>query len=87
MTRTATWQITPAISAGARLLWAGARPGARSPSPAEHDELVRQGAVMKLPFLLLTALFDVEWRAGTLGRPRRRYANEAYAIPSRRLMG
>ena len=62
--RMAPWQMTPAISVGARLLWAGELDRAREVLRSEHDELVRQGSLMKLPLMLLLTLADLEWRAG-----------------------
>jgi DNA-binding CsgD family transcriptional regulator len=64
LTRMAPWNITPAIAVGSRLLWAGDLDGARTVLVHEHDELVRQGRLLRLPLLLLIALADVEWRAG-----------------------
>jgi DNA-binding CsgD family transcriptional regulator len=62
--RIAPWQITPAISVGSRRLWAGELDRARDVFDREREELVRQGSLLKLPLLLLTALADLEWRAG-----------------------
>jgi DNA-binding CsgD family transcriptional regulator len=64
LTRMAPWNITPAISVGSRLLWAGDLDAARTVLVHEHDELVRQGLLLRLPLVLLIALADVEWRAG-----------------------
>ena len=79
MPRTPPWQISPAISVGARLLWAGELDRAREVLRREYDELSRQGAFMKLPFMLLLALFDVEWRAGRWTEAEA-YVEEASAI-------
>lgn len=62
--RMAPWQISPAISVGSRLLWAGKLERARTVLLAEHSELSRLGSLLKLPLVLLPALVDVEWRAG-----------------------
>jgi DNA-binding CsgD family transcriptional regulator len=62
--RMAAWQITPAVSAGARALWAGDLDRAREILRRERDELIRQGSLVRLPIFVLTYLFDVEWRAG-----------------------
>ena len=62
--RVAPWLMTPAISVGARLLWAGDLDQAREVLRSEYDELVRQGSLMKLPLMLLPTLADLEWRAG-----------------------
>jgi DNA-binding CsgD family transcriptional regulator len=64
LTRMAPWNITPAISVGSRLLWAGHLEEARTVLVHERDELVRRGLLLRLPLLLLLALADVEWRAG-----------------------
>jgi DNA-binding NarL/FixJ family response regulator len=62
--RPAPWQVTPAISVGARLLWAGELDSARAVLRREYEALVRQGSLLRLPLVLLTALADLEWRAG-----------------------
>ena len=62
--RTAPWQVTPAISVGTRLLWAGELDRARDVLRREYEELVRQGSMLRLPLMLLIALVDLEWRAG-----------------------
>ena len=67
-------QISPAISVGLRRLWAGDLDGARDALRREHDELVNQGSLLRLPLVLLPALFDLEWRAGAWS------AAEAYAM-------
>jgi DNA-binding NarL/FixJ family response regulator len=77
--RTAPWQITPPISVGSRLLWAGELDRARKVLRAEYDELVRQGSMLRRPLVLLAALFDVEWRGGRLSAANE-YAEEARTI-------
>jgi DNA-binding NarL/FixJ family response regulator len=67
-------QISPAISVGLRRQWAGDLDGARDVLRSEHDELVSQGSLLRLPLVLLPALFDLEWRAGAWS------AAEAYAM-------
>jgi DNA-binding NarL/FixJ family response regulator len=64
LARAAPWQITPAISVGARLLWAGELDRARDVLRNEYEELVRRGSILRLVYALLPALFDLEWRAG-----------------------
>lgn len=64
--RSAPWQITPAVSLGARRMWAGELDAARAVLRRERDELVRQGSVLRLPIHVLGNLVDVEWRAGRL---------------------
>ncbi len=77
--RTAPWQITPALSVGAQLLWAGELDRARDVLQREYDKLVRQGSVLKLPLILMTTLSEVEWRAGRLAAADA-YAKDARAI-------
>ena len=71
LARAAPWQITPAISVGVRLLWAGELDRARDVLQREHDALVRQGSLLRLIWTLLPALFDLEWRAGIGAQPTR----------------
>ena len=80
LSRTAPWQVTPAISVGTRLLWAGELDRARAVLRSEYDELVRQGSLLKLPLVLLIALVDLEWRAG------RWAAAEAYVAEARAIL-
>ena len=47
--RAAPWQITPAVSVGARLLWAGELDRAREVLRREYDTLVRQGRMLMVP--------------------------------------
>ena len=77
--RTAPWQVTPAISVGARLLWAGELDRARDVLRREHDELVQQGSMLKLPLVLQITLVDLEWRAGRWAAAEA-YVEEARAI-------
>ena len=77
--RAAPWQITPAISVGARLLWAGELDRAREVLRREYDTLVRQGRMLMLPLHIMGALSDVEWRAGHWAEAEV-YADEARAI-------
>jgi hypothetical protein len=77
--RTAPWQITPPISVGSRLLWAGELDRARDVLRTEYEALVRQGNLLRLPLVLLTALVDVEWRAGRWDAAEH-YAQEAAVI-------
>jgi len=77
--RTAPWQVTPAISVGARLLWAGELDRARDVLRREHDELVHQGSMLKLPLVLQITLVDLEWRAGRWAAAEA-YVEEARAI-------
>lgn len=72
--RMAHYQVTPAISVGLRRLWAGDLGAARDILRREYDELVRHGSLLRLPFILMNALFDLEWRAG------RWVAAETYAV-------
>jgi DNA-binding CsgD family transcriptional regulator/tetratricopeptide (TPR) repeat protein len=80
LTRIAPWQITPAISVGSRLLWAGELDRAREILRREHDELERHGSLLRLPLVLLPALVDLEWRAG------RWDAAEAYVEEAREIL-
>jgi DNA-binding CsgD family transcriptional regulator len=77
--RMAPWQITPAISVGTRLLWAGELDRARDVLHREYEELVRQGSMLKLPLVLMPALVDLEWRAGRWAAAEA-HAEEARAI-------
>ena len=77
--RPALWQITPAISVGALLLWAGELDRARAVLSREHEELVRQGRLLRLALVLLVLLADVEWRAGRWAEAEA-YAEEAKSI-------
>ena len=77
--RAAPWQITPAVSVGGRLLWAGELDRAREVLRQEYDDLVRQGRVSMLPLQLMRPLSDLEWRAGRWAEAER-YAYEARAI-------
>ena len=77
--RAAPWQITPAVSVGARLLWAGELDRAREVLRREHDTLVRQGRMLMLPLHVMSTLSDVEWRAGRWAEAEA-YADEARAI-------
>ena len=79
LARAAPWQITPAISVGVRLLWAGELDRARDVLRREHDALIRQGSLLRLIWTLLPALFDLEWRAGDW-RAAEAYATEVKAI-------
>lgn len=79
LTRMAPWNITPAIAVGSRLLWAGDLAEARTVFVHEHDELVRQGRLLRLPLVLLIALADAEWRAG-LWNDAEAHTDEAKAI-------
>ncbi|HEU0305166.1 MAG TPA: hypothetical protein VFR32_11360, partial [Gaiellaceae bacterium] len=78
--RPAPWQITPAISVGARLLWAGELDRARAVLRHEYDELVRRGSILRLPLNLMAMLSDVEWRGG------RSAAADAYAKDARAIL-
>ena len=77
--RMAPWQITPAISVGARRLWSGELDRAREVLRQEYDELVRQGSMLRLPIFVLGYLFEVEWRAGRL-EAAESSVNEAQSI-------
>ena len=77
--RAAPWQITPAVSVGARLLWAGELDRARDVLLREYDALVRQGRMLMLPLVLMWTLSDLEWRAGRWPEAET-YAYEARAI-------
>ena len=77
--RAAPWQITPAVSVGARLLWAGELDRARDVLRREYDALVRQGRMLMLPLVLMLTLSDLEWRAGRWPEAET-YAYEARAI-------
>jgi DNA-binding NarL/FixJ family response regulator len=77
--RAAPWQITPAVSVGARLLWAGELDEARDVLRREQDTLVRQGRMLMLPLHVMALLSDVEWRAGRWADAEA-YADEARAI-------
>ncbi len=77
--RPALWQITPAISVGALLLWAGELDRARAVLSREHEELVRQGRLLRLALVLLVLLADIEWRAGRWAEAEA-YAEEAKSI-------
>ncbi len=77
--RAAPWQITPAVSVGARLLWAGELDRAREVLRREYDTLVRQGRMLMLPLHVMSTLSDVEWRAGRWAEAEA-YADEARAI-------
>jgi len=79
LSRTAPWQVTPAISVGTRLLWAGELDRARDVLRREYDELVHQGSMLKLPLVLQIALVDLEWRAGNW-TVAEAYVEEARAI-------
>jgi DNA-binding NarL/FixJ family response regulator len=84
--RTAPWQITPAISVGSRLLWAGELDRAREVLRAEYETLVRQGSLLRLPLVLLNALADLEWRAGNWDVAEQ-YVAEAHSILEEALPG
>jgi DNA-binding NarL/FixJ family response regulator len=77
--RLAPWQITPAMSIGARLLWAGQLDRARDVLRREYDMLADQGRVLMLPLNLMGLLTEVEWRAGKWADAEA-YAYEARAI-------
>jgi DNA-binding NarL/FixJ family response regulator len=77
--RAAPWQITPAVSVGARLLWAGELDRAREVLRREYDTLVRQGRMLMLPLHIMSTLSDLEWRAGRWAEAEV-YADEARAI-------
>ena len=77
--RAAPWQITPAISVGARLLWAGELDRAREVLRREYDTLVSQGRMLMLPLHVMATLSDVEWRAGRWTEAEA-YADEGRAI-------
>jgi DNA-binding NarL/FixJ family response regulator len=77
--RAAPWAITPAVSIGARLLWAGQLNRARDVLRRDYDDLVRQGRVTMLPLTLMSHLSDLEWRAGKWAEAEQ-YAYEARAI-------
>ena len=80
LTRTAPWQITPPISVGSRLLWAGELDRARDVLRREYEQLERQGSMLRLPLVLIPALVDLEWRAG------RWDAAEAYVEEAREIV-
>jgi DNA-binding NarL/FixJ family response regulator len=77
--RAAPWQITPALSVGARLLWAGELDRARDVLRREYDRLADQGRILMLPLNLMGLLTEVEWRAGRWAEAEV-YAYEARAI-------
>ena len=77
--RAAPWAITPAVSIGARLLWAGELDRARDVLRRDYDDLVRQGKVAMLPLTLMSHLSDLEWRAGRWAEAES-YAYEARSI-------
>jgi DNA-binding NarL/FixJ family response regulator len=77
--RLAPWQITPAMSIGGRLLWAGQLDRARDVLRREYDTLAQQGRMLMLPLILMGMLSDLEWRAGRWAEAER-YAHEARAI-------
>jgi DNA-binding NarL/FixJ family response regulator len=77
--RPAPWQITPALSVGGRLLWAGELDRARHVLESEYETLVRQGSILRLPLILMMQLSDVEWRSGRLDAADT-YAKDARAI-------
>jgi hypothetical protein len=77
--RAAPWQITPAISLGARLLWAGELDRARNVLRREYDVLAQQGRLSMLPLTLMAFLSELEWRAGRW-TDAEAYAYEARAI-------
>jgi AAA ATPase domain len=77
--RAAPWAVTPAVSIGARLLWAGELDRARDVLRRDYDDLVRQGRVTMLPLTLMSHLSDLEWRAGRWAEAEA-YAYEARAI-------
>jgi tetratricopeptide (TPR) repeat protein len=76
---TAIWVITPPIALGSLLLWAGELDRAHDVLSSEHENLLRQGKLLQLPFVLLIALVDVEWRAGRWADAQE-YADEAQSI-------
>jgi DNA-binding NarL/FixJ family response regulator len=76
---TAIWVITPPTTLGSLLLWAGELDRARDVLLREHEHLLRQGKLLRLPFVLLIALADVEWRAGRWAEAQAR-ADEAQSI-------
>jgi DNA-binding NarL/FixJ family response regulator len=77
--RAAPWQITPAVSVGARLLWAGELDQSRDVLRREYAALVRKGRMLMLPLHIMALLSDVEWRAGRWAEAET-FAYEARAI-------
>ena len=77
--RAAPWQITPAVSVGARLLWAGELDRARDVLRREHDDARAPGQDVDAPAPHHDTLSDVEWRAGRWAEAEA-YAYEARAI-------
>ena len=77
--RAAPWQVTPAVSVGARLMWAAELDRAREVLRREYDTLMRQGRMLMLPLHIMGTLSDVEWRAGRWAQAAA-YADEARAI-------
>jgi DNA-binding NarL/FixJ family response regulator len=75
----APWQVSPAISVGAPLLWAGELAAARDVLAPEREDLLRRGNLLRMPSMLLVLLFDIEWRAGRWAVAEA-YAEEAQAI-------
>jgi DNA-binding CsgD family transcriptional regulator len=57
------WLISPAISLGCRLLWAGSLSEARQAFTAEHESLRQAGYETRAGFVLCW-LSELEWRAG-----------------------
>ena len=68
--RAAPWQITPAVSVGARLLWAGELDRAREVLRRAYDTLVRQGRMLMVPLMSRTC--SATWSGGPVAGPRPR---------------
>ena len=75
--RAAPWQITPAVSVGARLLWAAELDRAREVLRQEYDTLVRQGRML---MLLMSCTCSATWSGGPVAGPRPRRTPTRRAI-------
>jgi DNA-binding CsgD family transcriptional regulator len=74
------WQISPAVSLGCRLLWAGELDHARRVLSLEHEALTNAGAETRAGFALCW-LSEVDWRSGHWDRA------EAHARAATEILG